>query len=379
MADVRGFRAVSFTGPLEPVLAPPYDVLDEAEVSRLKASSPHNVVHLTRPGLDYEGAGATLRRWLAEGAWVEEPAPIMMVHETRFEGRTRRDLIAALRLEPYETGSVLRHELTHRGPKEDRLALFRATRASLEPLWFLYQGSPHLLSEAQLEDRISFSIGAEQHSLARIRDFESQSRLSAAFARLPVMIADGHHRYETSLAYSAEVGGGPDASSRFTVACLTDLADPGLSVLPTHRVLRSGLPVRGGRSVPDLNAALDAIRGQVAAAVYQAGSYQVFEFDGEVAVVELHRQVLDNLLGIRTAEEALLYTRDAEEAVRWVDEGLGIAAYLLGEPDLEAILQFARAGATMPQKATYFYPKPPSGMAMLLLDPARNISDGRPG
>jgi uncharacterized protein (DUF1015 family) len=111
----------------------------------------------------------------------------------------------------------------------------------------------------------------------------------------------------------------------------------------------------------------------VAAGYYHAGRFQVLPLEGEVPVLELHRQVIDNILGKRQAEDHLAYTRDPEEAVRWVDEGRGAAAFFLDTPDMAAVLRAAREGTTMPQKTTYFHPKPPSGMAFHRLDPERRI------
>ena len=120
-------------------MAPPYDVIPEADLPGYLAKSPYNVVRLTRPGTDYAGAARTFKEWLQAGILEPDP-PSMYVHEVEFDGKRRRDLIAALRLQPYTDRVVLPHERTHRGPKEDRLALLRATNVSLEPLWFVYEG-----------------------------------------------------------------------------------------------------------------------------------------------------------------------------------------------------------------------------------------------
>lgn len=378
MADVRPLPGLRYADSLlARHLAPPYDILDEAQVAELAARSATNVVRVTRPGSDYEGAGRRFEQWVAEGLVREESGPAMYLHETRFEGRHRRDLVAGLRLQDYEDRVVLPHERTHRGPKEDRLALFRATGLSLEPLWFLYQGAgtvlPGLLAAPPVHEWLEFEWEGQDHRLGVILDRAWQAAVHRAFAALPVLIADGHHRYETTLAHSREIGGGADAASRFTLALLTDLADPGLVVLPTHRILRSGIAVTGGRPVASLEQALAEIEGRVAAACYRAGAFQVFDLEGEVAAFELHRQVLDNLLGQRSAEESILYTRDAAEAVRWVDEGRGVAAFFIPTPDLAAVLRVAEAGQTMPQKTTYFFPKAPSGMVFHRLDPGRNL------
>lgn len=375
MADVRAFRALRYAEPLEAVLAPPYDVVSEEQVLEYRARSPHNVVRLTRPGTDYEGAARLLHEWTAGGVLVEDGEPAMYLHRIEWDGRARLDLLAALRLVPYEDRVVLPHELTHRGPKEDRLALLRATATSLEPLWFLAGGVRELLEAApsgQENEETAFLYAGERHTLRRVADPEWVARVIDHLAAQSVLIADGHHRYETALAYSQEVGGGPAAASRFTLALVTDLADPGLVVLPTHRLLKAGVEVTGGQAAGSLEETLAALRGRVAAGTYSNGRFQVLPLEGEVAVMELHRQVIDNILGKRSAEEYLSYTRDPEEAVRWVDSGAGVAAFFVDAPDLAAVLKAAREGNTMPQKTTYFHPKPPSGMVFHSLDRERN-------
>lgn len=373
MADVRAFPALRYAQPLEPVLAPPYDVLSEEEVAAYRAQSPYNVVRLTRPGTDYAAAARLLDDWIAGGVLVEDAEPAMYLHSTEWDDRARLDVIAALRLVSYEEGVVLPHEQTHRGPKEDRLALTRATGMCLEPLWFVAEGLRPLLDTAPGGEETRFAYAGQRHTLRRVSDPAWVRSVTRHLATQPVLIADGHHRYETALAYSKEAGGGPDAASRFTLALLTDLSDPGLVVLPTHRLLKAGVAVTGGEPVGSLEEALAAISGQVAAGTYRDGRFQVLPLEGEVAVTELHRQVIDNILGKRNPEEYLTYTRDPEEAVRWVDSGAGVAAFFLDAPDLAAVLRVAREGKTMPQKTTYFFPKPPSGMVFHRLDSGRNL------
>jgi uncharacterized protein (DUF1015 family) len=371
VADVRAFRGLRYAERLEPVVAPPYDVLSEEQVAEQRARSPHNVVRLTRPGVDYAGAARLLEEWIAGGVLVRDAEPAMHLHRTEFDGHVRLDVLAVLRLQPYEDRVVLPHERTHRGPKEDRLALMRATGACLEPLWFLAEELRALLDSAPAGEERSFTFAGERHTLRRITDPGWLASVSRHLADRPVLIADGHHRYETTLAYSVEVGGGSEAAARFTLAALTDLADPGLVVLPTHRLLTAGVAVSGGEDAASLGETLDALRGRVAAGAYREGRFQVLPLEGEVPVVELHRQVIDNVLGRRNPEEHLVYTRDPEEAVRWVDSGQGVAAFFLDTPDLAVVLRAAREGMTMPQKTTYFHPKLPSGMVFHQLDPER--------
>jgi uncharacterized protein (DUF1015 family) len=381
IADVRALPGIRYadTAHLTEMVAPPYDVIPDADVALYLERSPHNVIRLIRPGSDYEGAARTFEGWLQDGT-LRADEQSMYVHEVDLgDGRTRRDLLAALRLEPYERRVVLPHERTHRGAKEDRLALMRATGASLEPLWFLYDGAGSELKRLrdQAVERPPDVTFADAEGLAQrfwvVPRGAWTAAVAGALAPLQLLIADGHHRYETALAYAEEAGGPPDAASRFTLALLTDIDDPGLEVLPTHRVMKAGIAVTGGEPKQNLEETLEAIRGQVAAGVYRDGGFQVLPLEGEVAVVELHRQVIDNILGRRSAEDFLLYTRDAEEAVRWVDEGAGVSAFFLDAPDLRQVLKLAADGKTLPQKSTYFHPKPPSGMVIHRLAADRTL------
>jgi uncharacterized protein (DUF1015 family) len=250
---------------------------------------------------------------------------------------------------------------------------------SLEPLWFLYQRAqteiPRVLERVAGRAPAAAFDGPDgtRHRLWVISDPAIHASIHDGLEKLPVLIADGHHRYETALAYATEVGGDADAPSRFTLALLTDMADPGLLVLPTHRVLKAGVAVTGGEPKATLDDTLTALRGRTAAGIYRNHRYQVLPLEGDVALVELHEQVIDNILGKRNPEEFLLYTRDPAEAVRWVDEGVGTAAFFLDRPDLDQVLRMAQNGKTLPQKATYFHPKPPSGMVFDRLERDRRL------
>ncbi len=147
-------------------------------------------------------------------------------------------------------------------------------------------------------------------------------------------------------------------------------------MLPTHRVMKTGIAVTGGEPRESLEETLGSLPGRVAAGAYRDHQFQVLPLEGEVAVVELHEQVIDNVLGKRSPEDHLLYTRDPAEAVRWVDEGAGTAAFFLAPPDLGQVLRLAQEGKTLPQKATYFHPKPPSGMVFHRLESPEWFSTG---
>lgn len=380
MAAVRPLRGIRYSraaGDLARLVAPPYDVIPEEALAGYRQRSEFNVVHLTRPGSDYAGAAALERRWLGEGQLVTESQPAFYLHEQTFEGRTRRGLLAAVELSPYGDGQVLPHERTHGGAKADRLELYRATATAFEPLWFVYQGAgselPRLLdggfsSRPELEFQTD---DGNAHRLWVITDPSWQNAVTGAFQTLPLLIADGHHRYETALTYADERAAPAGSAARHALVLLVDIDDPGLVVLPTHRVLRvAPVKVVGGEPMESLEATLSAITGRVAAGHYAGGRFQLLPLEGDLPLVELHSQVIDNLLGRRSAEENLIYTRDAAEAVRWVDEGKGQQAFFLPAPDLAVVLRLAEQGRVLPQKSTYFHPKPPSGLVFLGLDQA---------
>ncbi len=376
MARVRPFHGTRYSVPdLGPVVSPPYDVIPGEALASYRRRSPYNVVRLIRPGTDYAGAAQLEKSWLASGVLRDDPGPTFYLHEHRFEGRLRRGLIAAVGLSTYEDREVLPHEQTHGGAKADRLELYRATATAFEPLWFVYRGRgtalPRLLDagfSGEPAARFRTDDGSE-HRLWLAADPAWQAEVTLAFGDLPLLIADGHHRYETALTYAAEVGASSDAAVNHAMVLLVDIDDPGLVVLPTHRVMRvAPVAVVGGEPAGSLAETLGALRGKVAAGHYAGGRFQVLPLEGEVAVVELHRQLIDNLLGRRSAEDVLLYTRDATEAVRWVDEGKGQQAFFLDSPDLAVVLKLAQEGRVLPQKSTFFHPKPPSGMVFQRLD-----------
>ena len=225
MAVVKPFRAERYdeqsAGPLEQLVAPPYDVISPEERSELLARSPYNVVHLTLPDTEEE-AGAAIADWRRRGVLARDEEPAYWFLSQDYVGpdgvaRNRSGLVASLRAEPYENRVVLPHERTHSGPKEGRLRLLRATRTQLEPIFLLYEGDP-LEPPAREPDLQS---GGDK--LWRIGDAPS-------FEQTELLIADGHHRYETALAY-AEEGGSP-----YLMVVLVPTRQEGLTIFPTHRV-----------------------------------------------------------------------------------------------------------------------------------------------
>ncbi len=339
MAEVKPFRAQRYdeakAGPLEQLVAPPYDVISPEERAKYLALSPYNVVHLTLPD-DEEQAGRELAEWRPRGVLVRDGEPSFWFLSQDYTGpdgiaRRRSGLVASLRAELYERGVVLPHERTHSGPKEGRLRLLRATRTQLEPIFLLYDGDP-----LPVPDRApDLESGGDR--LWRIQDAPS-------FDDTELLIADGHHRYETALAYAAE-GGSP-----YLMVVLVPTRQEGLTIFPTHRVAQH---VNGARGTP-IEKPGDELPGVV---LYRDGRYELLEGDAlDVEVVE------------RIAPEGVTYTPQREEAVATVDRGDAEAAFLLRPTRIEDVWAVARRGETMPQKSTYFYPKLTSGLLFHPLD-----------
>ena len=354
MADVRSFRAVRYARPTEAVTTPPYDVIDVDERRELLARDPHNIAHLTLEP-DTERAGARLREWLAEGVLVRDDTPAVWWLEQDFVGpdgvaRSRHGIVASLRAEPYASGAVLPHERTHPGPIEGRLALLRATRTQLEPIFLLYEDSPPIEQPARAPD--------VQLANIRLWRMEGDHDVRGFFAARQLLIADGHHRYETAVAFAAE-----DGADRI-LAVLVSATDPGLAVFPTHRVF-SGRPDVDppGEAVATVEEALEALAGEPS-----TRAAAVLVHRDETRLVRGEAGELDVELVDRFGHEGLSYTPDRDEATRRVASGEADAAFLLRPLRVADLFSRARAGRTMPPKATYFFPKLLSGLLLQPVD-----------
>jgi uncharacterized protein (DUF1015 family) len=347
VAVVKPFRALRYderrAGPLDSLVAPPYDVISSDERERYRTRSPYNVVRLTLPD-DEEQAARDLADWRRDGVLVRDEEPALWWLAQHYVGpdgvaRRRDGLVAALRVEPYSTGVVLPHERTHAGPKEGRLRLLRATRTQLEPIFLLYGGA---LKAAEGEPTIEVELEGVRSRLWRLEGDPPRELGGAS-----LLIADGHHRYETALAFHEEDG---SEESAWLLAVVVPSAQEGLTIFPTHRIaLRT-------RTLPPLEPA--PANGRAAAEVYsRAGSGFLVGEEGE----------LDTELVGRYAED-VRYTPSADEARAAVDSGKAETAFLLREPTVEQVAAVARRGRTMPQKSTYFYPKLTSGLLLLPLE-----------
>jgi uncharacterized protein (DUF1015 family) len=347
--DVSPFRAVRYAAPSAAVVAPPYDVISAAEREELAGRDPHNVVHLTLAEPE-EQAGRRFREWLAAGVLVEDDEPALWALRQDYVGpdgvaRSREGIVASLRVEPYERGIVLPHERTHAGPKESRLRLLRAARAQLEPIFLLYDGAPPARPPERAPD-----LAADGAALWRLPGVD----VSEYFAERQLLIADGHHRYETALAYHAEEG--TPESGRMMVV-LVSTADPGLEIFPTHRVFSGRGDIGRPSATLSVEDALELLRAQPADA-----PFVVVYRDGRAALETGPTGQLDVELVDRYGHEGIAYTPDWREAVRRVDAGEADVAFLLRPTRIDDVFEHARRGEVLPPKTTYFFPKLLSGL-----------------
>jgi uncharacterized protein (DUF1015 family) len=347
VAELRPFTALRYdterAGPLDSLVAPPYDVLSDAQRDEYLAKSPFNVVHLTLPDSE-EQAGHDFRAWREDGILREEE-PSFWALEQDYVGpdgvaRTRRGIVASLKAEPYEAGVVLPHERTHREVKEGRLRLVEAVGAQLEPIFLLYEGPPPV---SQPEGDPELEV--EGAKLWRVAETDA---IVEAFRDRQLMIADGHHRYETTVEYAAR-GGSP-----WLMVVLVSTSDPGLTIFPTHRTAGRFVPENLKGDGSDPRAALESLPTDRPAAV-------VYTREG-VAVAEGPPGQLDTQLVETLVPGQVGYTAYVDEAIAAVDEGRAEVAFLLRPTRIEDVFAVAKRGEVLPQKTTYFYPKLVSGL-----------------
>ena len=331
--SVSPFRALRYddavVGPLGALVAPPYDVIDDEQRRGYLERSPYNVVHLTLPD-NAEDAARDLQVWREQGVLREEDPALWFVAQDYVGpdgvARTREGIAGSIDVTPYAAGEVLPHERTHAGPKEGRLRVLRATRAQLEPIFLLYDGDPAVERPDGEPD-----IDVEESDV-RTRVW----RLGSGGIDLPgpLLIADGHHRYETAVAFREE-----DPAATRTFAVLVSSRSPGVSIFPTHRIART---LTHEPPVADENGGL---------VVYRAGEERPVASEEELDALEVERYTTD-----------VAYTPYADEARAAVDRGEAEAAFLVRAPTVEQVRAFATRGETMPQKSTFFYPKLTSGL-----------------
>jgi len=433
LAAIRPFRGlcydVSVAPDLSSVVSAPYDIITPEAQRGYYERSPFNVIRLEL-GVEHPDDSATenrytraarqLAEWKAREVLTPDEQPAFYLYEEGFPDAdrpvARRSIFAAVRLANWDEGIVLPHEYTLPKARADRLQLLEATRTQLSPLLAMYDdpGSIRALQArvaATLPDRAftlaegAVSAAATTHRLWKIADEASCRELMAAFSELQIYIADGHHRYETALAHrdrQRALGAGPEAPSEYVLMSLVETSDPGLILLPTHRLLK-GLTELNPRQIlrglgeafeverraisPDLDTALADLQptadgiaftalGLEAGYAHQLRARPSLDLASllpdvplalrKVDTLVLQRVILEGILGLDRHEaeagERIQYTRDPREAIRAYESGEAQLIFFLKPTPIAQIREVTRAGARMPQKTTYFYPKPVTGL-----------------
>jgi uncharacterized protein (DUF1015 family) len=410
MADLQPLRTLRYetsaVGSLEDVIAPPYDVIDAELRAQLAARSPYNVVEIDLPP-SYEQAAATMADWRERGVLVREDEPAVWVLRQDYEApdgerRSRTGVLARLRVDEYGPGRIRPHERTHPGPKEDRLKLTRATRTNLSPIFSLFPDPDGAAGRAmeQVAATESFAAAADLdgtiNTLWRSSDDDLVAELQMALADAELLIADGHHRYETARVYADEVGG--EGEHRYVLMLLCSLSDPGLLVFPTHRLL-TGLKDDSAKQlairdvllrdfeVEELADAreLEPPRADGVAFGYMDSffkkPYRVALKDQSIAdralegmpapyrrldTAVLEALVLRGALGMSEDDishlRGLDYSKDLDDAIDAVQSGRADAGFFMRATPVDQVREVAETGESMPPKSTYFYPKVPTGL-----------------
>jgi uncharacterized protein (DUF1015 family) len=409
MADVQPLRALHYdlakVGSLADVAAPPYDVIDPEQRGRLADRSPYNVVRVDLPEGEpdpYAEAAGIFERWRDEGAVVRDDEPALWTLTQDYTGPDGRALrrhgvFARVRVEDYGPGRIRPHERTHPGPKEDRLRLTRATKANLSPIFSLYDdptgATGAVLSAAEPFGELTDEDGTVNR-LGRVSDPAAIAAFQHALEPAELLIADGHHRYETARVYADEIGG--EGEHRYVLMCLVALQDEGLTVFPTHRLIRDttrqtqealGTTLRELFSVEEIDQAdlrppdgdgpltmgyIDSFfkRGFRLLLKDQASADGALEGMPEayrhLDTAVLEALVLKGPLGLSEDDishlKGLGYSRTDDEALQLVLSGDYDAAFFLRSTPVEQVRAIAAAGVNMPPKSTYFFPKVPTGL-----------------
>jgi uncharacterized protein (DUF1015 family) len=415
MAEIQPLHAIRYdprtAGALENVVAPPYDVIDDRIRDELTSKSPFNIVNIDLPVAEngddpYFHATNLYDAWLQQGVLLKEREPTIWVMRQQFTvgGQTinRTGFFARVRVEDYGRGRIRPHERTHPGPKEDRLRLTRATRANLSPIFSLFHdpGDAAWKVLEPITELEPFATVVDADGIAdrlwRVADQDTISRLQEALAERELLIADGHHRYETARVYAEEIGGEGDHS--YVLMFLCSMEDPGLVILPTHRLLTD---LKDSARQEALGAALkrdfevervDASQIEPPAGERPAFGYidahfrQPFRLtlkDQSIAdealagkpaayrrldTAILESLILEGPLGMTEDDishlNGLAYSKDAEEVLEAIESGRADAAFVLRGTPIDQVREVAEEGETMPPKSTFFYPKVPTGLLM---------------
>lgn len=436
MPEIRPLRPYRYadTDALPSLVAPPYDVVSPELRESLGERSEHNVVHIDLPEGDgdekYDRAAGLLKQWIDKGVLVRDDEPYFLTYEQTFEPPgggdpiTRRGFFALVKAEPYETRQILPHERTLSGPKVDRHKLFVATGAALSPVFLLFQdpdgATPEPIRSSETLATFETDDGI-QHRLGKVTEPAQIAAMVASIEKQPLLIADGHHRYETTVGYGAEMDAAREAEGaepaprgghRYVLAFVCEGDDPGLVVYGTHRLVfgLAGFDRDAFRAdaealfdvedyAGDEAGLQDALAahgevGQSVAARFQDGTTWLLRLKPEslerpplkdepevlrgTDVVVLHTALLEGVLGITREQQAsqshLRYYKSTEKALAAIDGGEGDVLFLMNGTPVPQVRDACLAGEVMPQKSTFFHPKIPTGLAIHLLDPDEEVA-----
>jgi uncharacterized protein (DUF1015 family) len=424
MPAIAPFRALGYaphlSTELDRLVAPPYDVQSEEQRARLAARHDNNIVHVDLPrppaGEDpYQVAGRRITSWVRDGILTRDAEPAFYVCEQRYRRptggeATRRGFFARLTLEPLGAGSIIPHERTLDGPRSDRIRLLSATRVHLSPIFLLHpdpEGEAARLVTAAMDGEPARQARDDDGTISRIVRVYDRERTGFLTDRLRkewALIADGHHRYESALAYRDERRGLGRRDAEHVLAFFCSLQDPGLAIYPIHRLVHSLPGFDPGRFLEsmaplfrltrkttpeDLSRELASMasRPGVLGVALPDSTFWLAEWkEGEgltrpemaetpeplrrLDVILLHRLVLEGLLGVSPEAQArqlnLDYVKEARQVYERVAAGKSQVGFQMNPTRMEQVVEVTRAGFRLPQKSTYFFPKLLTG---LVLDP----------
>ena len=436
MAKVAPFKALRFNNDLIPDLGkavcPPYDVINEEQQEGFYQASPHNIIRVElnktqkSDGLEenrYTRSASHLKSWIDSGVLKPEPSPCFYLAQTEYvddkgSQRTRTGFFCLLKVEDFSTGVVLPHEKTFTGHKEDRFKLTEATSSNISPIFAVFPDEGNLVETALQEARPKKAaedfidpMGLKQ-KLHAVCDQEALDKVRKLMSDKVIFIADGHHRYETALAYRDHMRklhpeAGPEAPFEYVLVYLVGMSDPGLTIFPCHRVLpklhgfnardfllhaqnyfdHSELPL-----VQDAKADKAAVTEALAKAGEKGNSLGLVSAESDKAyiltlkkgapvewdgisptlqgldVVVLTHVVLEKILGmddtVRDHTHSIEYVSDMAQVIEQVRSQKARTAFLVNPTRMEQVKAVAKAGEIMPRKATYFYPKVLTGLVI---------------
>ena len=425
MAEISEFRGVRYNPAkvqyMQNIICPPYDVISAQEQQSLYEKNKYNMVRLEL-GLEQEGddernnryirARDEFNRWFKDNILIQDQVPNYYVHEHSFEvgeaKKRRLELYACVRLEPWENKVVVPHEFTMARAKADRLELMKACSADFSPVFGLYEDpggriNQLIMNRVRANPVYNFQVGTDYHRFWVLNEPEFVQRVSHFLIPKSIYIADGHHRYETALAYrdyrrELEPNGSGNEAYNYVMMALVSFSDPGIVILPIHRLVRAISKVTISKLRKELPAYFEVREGSASnmSIAADAGSIRIYGLEpgqvlgltllpgikvndilkqrhseayGRLDVSAVQHIICEKILGLPTGDsDNLAYTPSGESACRMVDNGQFQFAILLDPISVKTIKAVADSNDRMPRKSTFFYPKLPTGLVMFRTD-----------